>query len=55
MLTTEESTHVPSLTAKGEQPQTTSDSYDSEDADIELISSDNVIFRVHSYRLQCAS
>lgn len=33
----------------------TCDAYDDEDADIELISSDNVLFKVHSYRLQCAS
>jgi hypothetical protein len=29
--------------------------YDSDDADIELISSDNVMFKVHSYTLQHAS
>lgn len=29
--------------------------YDSDDADIELISSDNYRFKVHSYRLQYSS
>jgi len=29
--------------------------YNSDDADISLISSDNVLFKVHSYRLMTAS
>jgi len=29
--------------------------YDSDDADVVLISSDNYRFKVHSYRLQCFS
>jgi hypothetical protein len=31
------------------------EAYNGDDADIDLISSDNVIFKVHSYRLQSAS
>jgi hypothetical protein len=31
------------------------DEYDSDDADIDLISSDNYRFKVHSYRLQYSS
>jgi len=31
------------------------DEYDSDDADIQLISSDNYLFKVHSYDLQYAS
>jgi hypothetical protein len=37
-----------------EEPKTCED-YDDDDADIELISSDNFRFKVHSYRLQSAS
>jgi hypothetical protein len=37
-----------------EEPKTCED-YDDDDADIELISSDNVRFKIHSYRLQSAS
>jgi len=44
----------PNPTSKPEAP-TICDSYDSDDADVELISSDNVSFKVHSYRLQSAS
>lgn len=32
-----------------------SEKYNSDDADISLISSDNVLFKVHSYRLMTAS
>ena len=32
-----------------------SEDYNSDDADISLISSDNVLFKVHSYRLMAAS
>ena len=31
------------------------DAYSSDNSDIDLISSDNVVFKVHSYRLQSAS
>jgi hypothetical protein len=31
------------------------DKYNSEDADVTLISSDDVVFKVHSYRLQAGS
>jgi len=41
--------------SKDKRTLKTCDSYDSEDADVELISSDNVLFKVHSYRLQYAS
>ena len=34
---------------------TVSKKYNSDDADISLISSDNVLFKVHSYRLMTAS
>jgi hypothetical protein len=39
----------------GKKEPTVSDEYNSEDADISLISSDNVLFKVHSYRLMTAS
>jgi len=42
-------------TSKDNRPLRICDSYDSEDADIELISSDDVLFKVHSYQLQCVS
>jgi len=34
---------------------TLSKQYNSDDADISIISSDNVLFKVHSYRLMAAS
>jgi hypothetical protein len=34
---------------------TVSDKYNSEDADISLISSDNILFKVHSYQLMAGS
>ena len=34
---------------------TVSKKYNSDDADISLVSSDNVLFKVHSYRLMTAS
>lgn len=49
-----EATHPESKTQSEDSP-VISDSYDSDDADIDLISSDNVIFKVHSYRLQSSS
>jgi hypothetical protein len=39
----------------GKKEPTVSDKYKSEDADISIISSDNVLFKVHSYRLMAAS
>jgi len=34
---------------------TVSEKYNSDDADVSIISSDNVLFKVHSYRLMAAS
>jgi hypothetical protein len=40
---------------KEKKTPTVSTKYNSDDADISLISSDNVLFKVHSYRLMAAS
>ena len=40
---------------KEKKQPTVSDKYNSEDADIRLITSDNVLFKVHSYQLMAAS
>jgi hypothetical protein len=40
---------------KEKKTPTVSAKYNSDDADISLISSDNVLFKVHSYRLMAAS
>jgi hypothetical protein len=40
---------------KARKTPTFSEKYNSGDADISLISSDNVLFKVHSYRLMTAS
>jgi hypothetical protein len=40
---------------KERKTPTVSEKYNSDDADISLISSDNVLFKVHSYRLMTAS
>ena len=40
---------------KEKKSPTVSKKYNSDDADISLISSDNVLFKVHSYRLMTAS
>jgi hypothetical protein len=40
---------------KEKKTPTVSTKYNSDDADISLISSDNVLFKVHSYRLMTAS
>jgi len=39
---------------ESEAPELSED-YNSDDADISLISSDNILFKVHSYRLMAAS
>jgi hypothetical protein len=54
IMSTGEKAHTDSTTAQTSTPKR-SETYDSDDADIELISSDNVSFKVHFYRLQCAS
>lgn len=54
--TTKEDVSAPATPeSQTKEPLKTSEAYDDEDADIELISSDNILFKVHSYRLQCAS
>ena len=40
---------------KERKPPTMSKKYNSDDADISIISSDNILFKVHSYRLMTAS
>ena len=40
---------------KEKKTPTMSKQYNSDDADISMISSDNVLFKVHSYRLMTAS
>lgn len=40
---------------KEKRTPTVSKKYNSDDADISIISSDNILFKVHSYRLMTAS
>jgi len=40
---------------KEKKTPTMSKKYNSDDADISIISSDNILFKVHSYRLMTAS
>jgi len=40
---------------KERKTPTMSKKYNSDDADISIISSDNILFKVHSYRLMTAS
>jgi len=50
-----EKTTSDSTTAPEVNPPKICKEYDSDDADVVLISSDNYRFKVHSYRLQCFS
>jgi hypothetical protein len=50
-----EDTKAVKVSDEPKREPTLSDKYNDEDADITLISSDNVAFKVHSYQLMAAS